>query len=137
METQIILNGKSFTLSIEQGSGNWHDPIYFGESPYETIRLEESITGCGLYLMKGFTSFYRLNRKDLVKVFKEHIVPFIVRYSDHPGAVIATLGEDFYNEGFIEEFLEPCGFICIHEYHNWRHGSNYKQKIFVFDLPRA
>jgi len=102
------------------------------------ITISGSPGGCGVAIMHGIAcSHYESKDKDkfladLKEVFNK-TSEFIK--CDGIGNIITTLGEMYY-KGFnkIPMILNYLGFELISEYHNYRHGKDYMQRMYQYKI---
>ena len=110
----------------------WHASKNYSlkSNPYETIEVKETIMGCGIAQCYGISNFNFDSEEEVAKLFEE--IKKEYRLSG-VGAIMATLGEDYYN---IEKYLFNLGFERLSEYSNYRHGAsgNYKQTLYILKL---
>ena len=100
------------------------------------------LTGCGLAQLKGLAGVSKgCDKKEVLEVF-EQVKTYTRKMG--VGAIIATLGESFYLNKLHNTDLEgdenrhnlmiELGFEQISEYHNYIHGSQYKQRLYIIKL---
>jgi hypothetical protein len=88
--------------------------------------------GCGLYqcvnLVHSLKRCTTLTKHEkVINLIKDYCIETGV------GAVIVSCGEDWYST--IPK-LKRLGFIELSEYHNYRHGDNYQQKLFILKIKK-
>lgn len=123
-EKVVLIEKEEKDLSNYPYFGNWHNTEVFY---IETMRLTVcgTITGCGLSQMHGISVIKKaIPKEELNELFK----PLKL---DGVGAIIVTLGEDYFNK---EQFILESGFEFMSEYINFRHSETYKQRIYIFKL---
>ena len=109
------------TKKVPQDSiGTWHHTRH-----YDYITVTGTITGCGLAQMYGVVNLCNMSKKSALKLL-EAIKSDYRR--DGAGGIVATLGAGYYN---YEKQLLDFGFVMLKEYENYRHGSGYKQRLYI------
>lgn len=136
IEKKITGSNNSWSSIIEV---KVEDPNGQIDGAYFTI--QETISGCGLCIIKGITEVY-IETKEKQEAFKRCLEQLLqgsnVRSSTaQKGCVIATLGEIFVPVH--EQRLLGAGFKKIHTYDNIAHSndrSNRYQSIYLLDIIR-
>lgn len=104
--------------------GSWHGHFKFYKNIY--LNIFGTVTGCGLAQIHGISDITSNNFNAIKKEFEDYIIPEMKKTG--VGAIIATLGESYYAK---ETLLIDLGFERMNEYHNYRHGSDYMQRIYL------
>lgn len=87
------------------------------------LTLCGTITGCGLMQLKGII-YYKGN--------KEQFLAGLKPIKDiNVGAIICTLGQAHYTK---EKMVLDLGFELLSEYHNYVHGKDYMQRMYILKL---
>lgn len=113
-QPQIADNFKALT---EVGLGKWH-----AKRQYGGITVSATIMGCGIAQMYGVSHVNETELKNtLVQIKNDYKV-------DGAGCILATLGASYYTTDHNK--LLNCGFELLKEYHNYRHGDSYTQRLY-------
>ncbi len=106
--------------------GSWHtgSVIPFGIS---SLTVRGMITGCGIAQCVGVANI------DPDKTKEELLTAFKPLKDDGVGAIVCTLGQNYYTH---EPKLLKLGFEFLSEYPNYRHGNDgaYKQRLYILKL---
>lgn len=104
--------------------GSWHKKwvIPFGIG---SLHIAGMITGCGIAQCYGVSMIDpNKTKEDLLKALS-------VIKSDGVGAIVCTLGHNFYSK---EPSLLNLGFEKLSEYVNYKHSSSYMQRLYILKL---
>jgi len=110
--------------SFIKKSGYWH-------TEYEQkfgIRITEIKSGCGSMILSRYTNVLKEDFINSLNI----LIPRLI--DNGVGALITTIGE--YHSEFIN-VLEQTGFEKVSTYNNYRHGSNYKQHLYIKKLQKC
>lgn len=128
--------------------GRWHTEIEAVHSDGGKFRLTTNPGGCGSMILHGWAGSFKYgdNMKELLEyvlgIIRDggHLEDYIEEMPDgrfHSnidiGSIIFIAGESYYGCAFIEE-AEKLGFKEVAEYSNPRHGSSYKQKMYIWTI---
>jgi len=109
----------------KEAGGHWHGYKEFNLGAYSKLRISGAITGCGLGQLHGVIY---LDNEAFINEFKKAVADF---KRDGVGAFICTLGQSHYHR---EQSLLDLGFERISEYHNYRHGQAYMQRLYILKV---
>lgn len=130
-----ILKSKNLKITLgENKPYTWHKPFSIKDnSGWNIISCKEMITGCGIMQLYGISNINKIGTELSAGVislqyFEKQIQNLI---ASGAGLLVCTLGKTFYLR---EKLLFQLGFIQLIEYNNWKHGSNYKQKLYAYKL---
>lgn len=123
-EVASIEEKEKNNIETFQHKGSWHGHFKFHKNIY--LNIFGTVTGCGLAQIHGVAEITENNFNNVKKEFEDDIIPAMKKTG--VGAIIATLGQYYYNK---EEFLINLGFEKMNEYHNYRHGDKYMQRIYL------
>lgn len=118
---------KKVEMPIAQYRGaTSHTPRSYSikSNPYHRISAFGMITGCGLVQVYGVASINSTNFAEYKEVFDNIKSEY---KDDGAGAILCTLGGDFYDK---EKFILDLGFEMLREYHNYTHGPEYMQRLY-------
>jgi hypothetical protein len=119
--------------------GSWHGTKtlkfkIMNESYEYSLIFAGMMTGCGLMQVYGMPTYLISNSN--MEILKKQLKDFCasLRYNG-VGAVIATLGRNYYEKTYHDKILE-LGFKQIAEYPNYRHGQNgtYRQRLYIYEI---
>lgn len=111
--------------------GYWHKQCHID---FEKTKLNFAglVTGCGLGQIYGISHLAQLIKKNkLTLTSSEFKEKFKHQIKDGVGAVICTLGQNFYE---YENIIFELGFELLSEYNNYRHGNCYTQRLYIIKL---
>jgi hypothetical protein len=119
--------------------GSWHSTktLKFkvrNESYEGSLVFAGMITGCGLMQVYGMPTYLTSNSN--MEILKKQLKDLCVSLKyNGVGAVIATLGQNYYESVYHDKILE-LGFKQIAEYPNYRHEKNgmYKQRLYIYEI---
>lgn len=120
----------------------WHDDVLgdYNIKVNNTIlsfSIYTMVSGCGMVILKGYNMFGSDYLDENIEGIKKDIKSILEKFKgDGVGAVITTLGEDFYgrdSERILEELFEM---KSVSQYKNYRHSSAgaYSQKLYIVTL---
>ncbi len=110
---------------IREMGGGWHGYQEIPLGAYSKLRISGAITGCGLGQLHGVIY---LDNDASINEFKKAVAEF---KRNGVGAFICTLGQSHYRR---EQSLLDLGFERISEYHNYRHGNTYMQRLYILKV---
>lgn len=105
--------------TIKKGEGKYPDHI-------GSFTIAGLMTGCGAAQVKGIAGITADSFESFKNSFNE-VIPQCKKSGI--GIIIGTLGQSYY---YIEPLLFQLGFTLKEEYHNWRHGTSYMQRMYHY-----
>ena len=143
----ICTTTKSFTIknTVCFGTSSWHIPseackvVINGDgATYFSFVISKMASGCGSIVASQFYStfnffqnedFFKSNN---FKTLENNFLKFLEYCKeDGIGAILTTWGQSHYYKA---EGYEKFGFKMIHQYTNYRHGQDYKQRLYILTL---
>ncbi len=109
--------------------GTWHPRKTF-QIGGGSVTVVSTITGCGLCQLYGSSSLNQYNITDYTKALLDVEKMKKEMKASGCGLIICTLGNGYYSG---HNTLLKLGFKEMHEYHNWRHGAEGKQRIYMLE----
>lgn len=107
--------------------GSWHSRKII-DTGRRSIIVSGTITGCGLMQSYNISSLLIQNDSEEFEVLQNELRKL---KDNGVGAIIMTLGQDFYQ---YHERALSFGFELISEYPNYRHRQPYNQRLYIFKL---
>ncbi len=110
--------------------GTWHPRKTFRIGA-GSVTVVSTITGCGLCQLYGSSSLstYTIQEKEKALLDVEKMKAEMK--TNGCGLIICTLGNGYYAS--CHKTLLSLGFKEMYEYHNWRHGAEGKQRIYILE----